>query len=295
MEGGNLMGIIYTVSEMKRFINEYGITYGEIAKKSGVPISTIQKIFGGLVKKPRSKTLESLSEVFIYYDWKNRGISDESYSTTYSKGSSAINLDENSTSDIFTQTGYTYNDYTKLELPKGIRVEVLDGKLIKMEAPTTRHQIIAGELFVICRDYVRKNKGKCVPFISPVAVRLGYKEDGSDKTVLEPDFLIVCDKNKILGAKTVNGAPDFVVEVISPSNRKYKMYEKMNKYRECGVREYWVIDYDKDKIIKYNFEKDGEIFMYSFADKVPVDIYAANDDPLVIDFAEIKEYIESIF
>lgn len=323
------MGIIYTVSEMKRFINEYGITYGEIAKKSGVPISTIQKIFGGLVKKPRSKTLESLSEVFIYYDWKNigslatedglytrdqldtigmvaeehqydvlkknRGISDESYSTTYSKGSSAINLDENSTSDIFTQTGYTYNDYTKLELPKGIRVEVLDGKLIKMEAPTTRHQIIAGELFVICRDYVRKNKGKCVPFISPVAVRLGYKEDGSDKTVLEPDFLIVCDKNKILGAKTVNGAPDFVVEVISPSNRKYKMYEKMNKYRECGVREYWVIDYDKDKIIKYNFVKDGEIFMYSFADKVPVDIYAANDDPLVIDFAEIKEYIESIF
>ena len=98
-----------------------------------------------------------------------------------------------------------------------------------------------------------------------------------------------------MGAKTVNGAPDFVVEVISPSNRKYKMYEKMNKYRECGVREYWVIDYDKDKIIKYNFEKDGEIFMYSFADKVPVDIYSENDDPLVIDFAEIKEYIDSIF
>ena len=190
---------------------------------------------------------------------------------------------------------YTYNDYKMMEVTNDSRVEVFDGELVSVDIPSTMQRVIVGELYMCFRNYSSSKNGEYVAFMSPVAVRLEYKEDGSDKTILEPDFLIVCDRDKILGAKTVNGAPDFVVEVISPSNRKYKMYEKMNKYRECGVREYWVIDYDKDKIIKYNFEKDGEIFMYSFADKVPVDIYSENDDPLVIDFAEIKEYIDSIF
>jgi Uma2 family endonuclease len=73
------------------------------------------------------------------------------------------------------------------------------------------------------------------------------------------------------------------------------MYDKMNKYRNCGVREYWVIDYDHEKILKYNFERDGEITMYTQTDKIPVNIYSENEEGLVIDFGEIKEYIESIF
>ena len=122
-------------------------------------------------------------------------------------------------------------------------------------------------------------------------VRLEYKEDGSDKTVFEPDVLIVCDKDKIKGLKTINGAPDFVVEVLSNSNRKYEMYDKLHKYRTCGVREYWVVDYDHNKIIKHYFENDGEIMIYSMEDKVPVDIYGGK---LEIDFKEIKEYIDGI-
>ena len=304
--------MIYTVDEMKKFIDEYGISYGEISEKSGVPISTVQKIFGGLVKRPRKSTLETLSKVFIYYDWKQLeklpqqgfysmeeldtvGMVAEKhqYDILYNKGSSAMDLSDGATSsDIYTQTGYTYNDYVKLQLPDGVRVEVLDGKIIKMDAPTTRHQIIAGEVYLRVANYIRSNKGKCLPLISPVDVRLEYKEDGSDRTVFEPDVLIVCDKKKLEGAKTVNGAPDFVVEVISPSNRKYDTYVKLNKYRMCGVREYWVVDYDRNSIIKHFFENDSEVAMYSFDDKVPVSIY---EGKLVIDFAEIKEYIESIF
>ena len=304
--------MIYTVNEMKRFIDEYGLSYSEISEKSGVPISTVQKIFGGLVKKPRKSTLESLSKVFIYYDWKSLdklpkqgfysrdqldtvGMVAEKhqYDILYNKGSSAMDIsDGTTTSEIYTQSGYTYNDYVKLKLPDGVRVEVLDGQLIKMDAPATRHQAIAGEIYRISSNFIRSNKGKCIPFISPVDVRLEYKEDGSDRTIFEPDVLIVCDRKKIEGGKTVNGAPDFVVEVLSPSNRKYEMYDKLNKYRMCGVREYWVVDYDRNKIIKHFFEYDGEISMYTFEDKVPVDIY---EGKLTVDFASIKDYIESIF
>ena len=134
----------------------------------------------------------------------------------------------------------------------------------------------------------RVAKGYTSPYEKEI---IEYKEDGSDKTVFEPDVLIVCDKDKIKGLKTINGAPDFVVEVLSNSNRKYEMYDKLHKYRTCGVREYWVVDYDHNKIIKHYFENDGEIMIYSMEDKVPVDIYGGK---LEIDFKEIKEYIDGI-
>ena len=304
---------MYTVEEMKRFIDEYGLSYADISEKSGIPISTVQKIFGGIVKKPRFSTLENLSKMFAYYDKKalkgktkaglysvnsqseeNSDVVTEihQYEAVYSKGSSAIDTGAGLfSSEIYTQSGYTYNDYDKLQLPDGVRVEVLDGKLIRMCTPNAIHQIITGEVFRICRNFINANKGKCIPFISPIDVRLEYKEDGSDKTVFEPDVLIVCDKDKIKGLKTINGAPDFVVEVLSNSNRKYEMYDKLHKYRTCGVREYWVVDYDHNKIIKHYFENDGEIMIYSMEDKVPVDIYGGK---LEIDFKEIKEYIDGI-
>ncbi len=302
---------MYTVSEMKKFRDEYGISYEEISKKSGVPISTVQKIFGDIVKRPRKSTLEALSKVFVIYDWRRVTDlpNDYSYSrkdldtigmvaekhqfNIFSKGSSAIDITDGSSSgEIYTQRGYTYNDYSKLDFPEGIMMEVLDGRLITMESPTTVHQIIAGEMFSMIRNFIRSNKGKCIPFISPVDARVEYMEDGSDMTIFKPDILIVCDKKKVAGMKTINGAPDFVTEVLSPSTRKYDMYEKMNKYRECGVREYWVVDIKKDKVIKYHFENEGEITIYTMHDKVPVEIY---DGKLMIDFGEIMEYIESIY
>lgn len=303
---------MYTVEKMKKLMDEYGISYKDISKETGVPISTVQKIFGGIVKKPRQSTLEALSKFFVYYDWQSQNtipkqgeysrdqiasigmVSDKhQFDIIYNKGSSALDLNSGSTSgEIYTQSGYTYNDYVKLNLPEGVRVEVLDGRLIKMEIPTTVHQVIAGEIYRLCSNFIRSRKGDCVPFIAPVAVRLEYQEDGSDTTIFEPDVLIVCDKDKIKGMKTVNGAPDFIVEVLSPSNRKYEMYDKLHKYRTSGVREYWVIDYEHNKIIKHFFENDGEIMMYTLEDKVPVDIY---NGKLVIDFKEIKEYIETIF
>ena len=124
--------------------------------------------------------------------------------------------------------------------------------------------------------------------MSPVDVRLEFDKD--DMTVVQPDVLVICDREKKENKKNITGAPDFVLEVMSHSSRRMDMYVKMTKYKENGVREYWIVDYENDKIIKYDFENGDNITMYTFKDKVPVEIY---DGKLVIDFKEIKEYVES--
>ena len=297
-----------TIEEMNQIRQNYGISYEEIQMGcEDVSISSIQKIFGGYVDKPRRVTIEKLSRYFETFIKENRrpvydngGLaSDNRYvaeqSNYFTKGSSVVDITQNKEDgptgllgEIFTQRGYTYSDYAKLELPEGVRVEVVDGYLYKMDAPNIVHQDIAGEVFFVIRDYIKRHKGKCKVIMSPVDVRLEY--DKGDMTVVQPDLIVVCEQNKIENRKNVKGAPDFVLEVISQSSRKMDMYVKMTKYKENGVREYWLVDYENDKIIKYDFENNDNITMYTFKDKVPVEIY---DRKLVIDFKEIKEYVES--
>jgi Uma2 family endonuclease len=120
--------------------------------------------------------------------------------------------------------------------------------------------------------------------ISPVGVQL----DMDDKTVVEPDVVIVCNPDKVKD-KVVYGAPDWVLEVVSPSSKKRDYILKLQKYQNAGVREYWIIDREKERVTVYtnldNSEK-MEVEIYSFDDKIPVGIY----DDLVIDLSEIKDY-----
>ncbi len=337
---------MYTIREMKEIKEAYGLSYEDISKGSGVPISTVQKVFGGSVTRPRKATLEALSVFFTsfariiresgfhstvdpmsdagkvgmvaeYHPYGNFGTLEPGvvaeyhpYGTTGTlepgvvagshpygnpgtKGCSAVDITNGmSGGEIYTQTGYTYNDYCRLELPEGVWMEIYDGRLVKMASPSTVHQFIAGELFRCISNYIRINRGPCVPFIAPVDVRPEYREDGTDMTVLIPDVLVVCDRKKIAGMQTVNGAPDFVAEVLSPATRKYDMFEKLAKYRSTGVREYWVIDHAHDKVIKYDFEGENEIMLYTMRDRIPVGIY---DGKLEIDFGEIREYMDSVF
>ena len=88
------------------------------------------------------------------------------------------------------------------------------------------------------------------------------------------------------------GAPDMVIEVTSPATRKKDMSIKLCKYSEAGVREYWIIDPDKKKVIVYNLENNMEITMYSEKDSVPVNIFGGE---CIISFEEIFDYVESIY
>ena len=302
---------MYTIEEMNQIRQDYGLSYEDIQKGCGeVSLSSIQKIFGGYVEKPRKATIERLSRYFEFFVRENVRANSKIYDfhkankyvaeskNYFTKGSSAVDVTQNMDGsddgpsgiqgEIYTQRGYTYADYAKLELPEGVRVEVIDGYLYKMDAPNISHQDIAGEVFVSFREFIRKNNGGCKVVVSPVDVRLEC--DKGDMTVVQPDVIVVCDKNKLENRKNVKGAPDFVLEVMSPSSKKMDMYVKMTKYKENGVREYWIADYENNKIIKYDFENGDNITIYSFEDKVPVEIF---NGELVIDFKEIKKYVES--
>lgn len=170
---------------------------------------------------------------------------------------------------------YTTKDI--YNLPKGQRAELIDGQLYMMAPPSFRHQDILSELHYLIKDYIEKKKGACKVVLAPFAVFLN--ED--DKNYVEPDISVICDKNKLTNAGCV-GAPDWVIEIVSPSSERMDYMIKLFKYRSAGVREYWIIDDGKERITVYNFENEN-MKEYTFADSVEAGIYA----DLKIDFKKI--------
>lgn len=109
--------------------------------------------------------------------------------------------------------------------------------------------------------YIEKNQGACIPMFAPVDVQL----DQDDKTMVQPDLMIVCDREKLTRQGGV-GAPDFIIEILSESTRKKDSYLKLMKYQKAGVREYWLVDPDKKKVIVYDLEKVEIPVIYGFTD-----------------------------
>lgn len=171
---------------------------------------------------------------------------------------------------------YTIDDI--YALPDGERAELMDGELYMMAAPGMEHQYIVMELCYRIRDYLGKNNASCKVFPSPFAVFL----NADDTIYLEPDISVICDKDKLTD-EGCKGEPDWVIEVASPSSRPHDYNKKMLKYKTTGVREYWIVDHEKNRIMVYNFER-GTMEEFSFSDKVKAGIY----EELEIDFSEIN-------
>lgn len=180
---------------------------------------------------------------------------------------------------------YTLEDYYKI--PEEHRVELIDGVIYDMASPTSIHQLWGGEVYRELANYIRQNQGSCIPLISPLDVQL----DCDDRTMVEPDVLVVCDRNK-LKKGIIYGAPDFIAEILSPSTRRRDMSLKLAKYTEAGVREYWLVDPDKKKVIVYDLEHNELPSIYTFEDKVSVCIF---DRKCIIDFSKIYENIRFLY
>lgn len=177
------------------------------------------------------------------------------------------------------QGEYTLEDY--YALPDDIRAELIDGELIFLEAPSSIHQELIGELFFEIKLYIRTNNGPCKILPSPLDVQL----DCDNRTMLQPDISVICHRDRIV-KKGVYGAPDLCIEIVSPSSRKRDYEKKRMKYQNAGVREYWIVDPKTESVLCYFFEESNESHSYTFDDKIPVRIYDSN---LVINFAKIKE------
>lgn len=158
--------------------------------------------------------------------------------------------------------------------------ELIDGFFYDMAAPGTRHQALVGALFARIYNYIDSNKGSCRAFSGPFAVVLNNNED----TVVEPDICVICDPSKI-NDRGCMGAPDWVIEVVSPSDPAHDYIVKLKKYLNAGVREYWIVDPASEMIAVYTQDNtSGFPSVYTFKDTVPAGIY----DDLSIDFSVIS-------
>lgn len=136
---------------------------------------------------------------------------------------------------------YSYEDYASWDEDE--RIELINGRPFMQAAPSIAHQRVSGRIFGQLIQYL---DGKtCEPFCAPVAVQLDANSrtpDSEVKTVVEPDIIVVCDPKKLKKRNCVIGAPDLVIEVLSPSTNRHDRLVKYNLYWRAGVREYWLVD-----------------------------------------------------
>lgn len=163
------------------------------------------------------------------------------------------------------ERNYTIDDI--YVLPEGERAELIDGKIYYMAPPSRTHQQILLSISRKIADYIDSKDGNCEVNIAPFAVFLTK----DDINYIEPDISVVCDRNK-LDDKGCHGAPDWVIEIVSPGNKSMDYFTKLFKYRTAGVREYWIVDPAKELIMVYRFEKEM-MEQYTFEEEVPVGIY----------------------
>ena len=275
-----------TIEEMKRRKRELGYTNQMIADRSGIPLSTVQKVFAGATASPRRETIDALERVLENSSGERSGRVTYGDLTPLAgrvgEATAAYNVHPAPrNSGAADDRLHTLEDY--LSLPDDQRVEMIDGVFYDMAAPTTVHQSVAGFLFKKLLDFVMENKGPCFPFMSPVDVQL----DCDDKTVVQPDVLVVCDRSKYRDGR-VWGAPDLVVEVLSPSTRRKDMQLKMYKYAGAGVREYWMVDPEKKLVVQYDLEHLEIPAIYNFRSVIPVLIW---DGACRIDLKEMDDTI----
>ena len=143
-------------------------------------------------------------------------------------------------------------------LPEGQRAELIDGQIYNMAPPSPLHQKLVMELSATIRNYIKSNSGSCEVYPAPFAV------------FLNQDNYNYSSKMKDRGC---NGAPDFIIEIVSPSSKRMDYLTKLFKYRTAGVREYWIVNPMTRIVQVYCFGEPEDSTQYSFDEEISVGIY----------------------
>ena len=288
------------LKEMRERKIALGLTNELIAELSGVPLGTVQKVIGGTTKAPRRETVLALEEALKVGGKAERQVprtlKSEKEDPWLADRVREVQLAYNEKGEydpprdekgrpIKEPGKYTIEDY--LSWPEDERIELINGKIYDMAAPSYVHQAIAGRIHYHMMDFILGKGGNCTPGIAPIDVQL----DCDDRTMVQPDVIIDCREEK-KSIRRVIGAPDFVLEVLSKATRSKDIIIKTEKYASAGCREYWIVDPKKEIVIVYDFENENFPLNYTFDDEVPVNIYGGE---LKIDFRVIKEMLIATF
>ena len=161
---------------------------------------------------------------------------------------------------------YTIEDI--YNLPEGTRAELIDGQIYYMAPPSRMHQEISMFLSYSITDYIKQKHGSCKVYAAPFAVFLNK----DDINYVEPDISVICNPSK-LDDKGCHGAPDWIIEIVSPSSQRMDYLTKLLKYKTAGVREYWIVNPVTKTVNVFDFYSEEQTGMYSFDDEIPVTIY----------------------
>lgn len=174
---------------------------------------------------------------------------------------------------------YTYRDFESWDVSE--QYELIDGVAYAMSAPTIRHQALSRELLGLFWQFLQ---GKpCQVFAAPFGVRLFPRGDKLDTMVFQPDITVICDPEKLSDGRACRGAPDLIIEILSPSTLLMDRTVKLEKYRQAGVREYWIVDPDSLAVIVYTLN-DGAYDFRLCQGQVPVAVLPG----LTIDFEALR-------
>lgn len=175
------------------------------------------------------------------------------------------------------ETFYTIDDI--YHLPEGTRAELIDGQIYYMAPPSRRHQDILSFLHLAIGNHLAKKHGGCRVYPAPFAV---FPFAGESR-YFEPDISVICDENK-LNERGCNGAPDWIIEIVSPGSKAMDYYTKLFLYRQAGVREYWIVDPLRESILVYDMQQAAAPAVYTFTNTIRSCVY----DDLEIDFSEMR-------
>ncbi len=288
------------IKELKLRKKALGLTTAQLAYLCELPIGTVSKIMTGETRNPSYLTIEKIDKVLSHEEMLARVRAYVDAILKYIEEHPEENVDqiqfekryrrEHGLDDAplpyaksMQNTGEDFRKFDGSlalshrgnvtvqmldEIGEDRRIELIDGHLIINEYPKMRHQMVVQNLGELIRDFIRAHDGKCKMFSVGVNVYL----DEDDYTLVGPDIVVLCDESR-MNEMGIVGPPDWVIEVTSPSTRSRDYGKKMHKYMNAGVREYWIIDLEKEKVTTYIEGEPMMAYVYDFKDEIPVYIY----------------------